>query len=452
MTQSERLGTEGMWKLIIRMTLPTIAAQIVNLLYNIVDKIYIGHIPDIGKTALTGVGVTTSIILIISAFSSFVGGGGAPLASIELGKGNKEKAEKILANGTSILLIFSILLTITIYIWKEPLLYFVGASDATIGYANEYLAWYLLGTIMVQITVGLTPFVIAQGDSKIAMISVIIGALLNIGLDPLFIFTFDMGVKGAAIATVISQFFSAIIILYYLIKKANIKIKFSYMKLEKTIVWSILSLGISPFVMTITESIIAIVMNRGLQQYGGDDHVGSLTIMTSVMQFIGVPLTGFTQGVTPIISYNFGAGNKERVKEAFKDSLIILFGFTSSFTLATMIFPEYFARIFSSNENLVAITTKAMPIFMAGMLVFGIQRACQTTFMALGQAKISLFIAVLRKIILLVPLAIILPNFFGVWGIYLAEAVADTTAAITCGIIFICTFPKILSKNSNQEI
>ena len=444
---SDQLGTGKIWPLIMKMTLPAIAAQLVNLLYSIVDRIYIGHIPGIGETALTGVGLATPVVVIISSFSQFVGGGGAPLASIALGQGRRERAEEILGNGTSLLLGLSVLLQTFFYLLMQPFLYFTGASDATYPYASAYLSIYLIGTVMVLITVGLTPFILIQGKTWIATLAVVVGAAANIILDPVFIYLFNMGVHGAALATVISQTMSAAFVLWYLIFKSDqLRIRLWRMRPRAKILLHIGSLGISPFVMSITESIISIVMNSGLRTYGGDLYVGCLTIMQSVMQFIGVPITGFTQGVTPIISYNYGAGHTDRVKKTFRATLVILFAYTSSLALLSMLFPGLCARIFTESAELIALTERALPIFMAGMLIFGLQRACQTTFLALGQAKFSLFIALLRKVFLLVPLALILPRFMGVFGIYWAEPIADVTAALTCGTLFLCNFKKILAR------
>lgn len=444
----EKLGTEKLGKLIFTMTISTIAAQIVNLMYSVVDRMYIGHIENVGGEMLTGIGVVTPVIMIISAFSSFVGGGGAPLASIAAGKGDHRLADRILGNGFSLLLILSVVVPSLFLIVKRPFLYFIGASDATYGYANEYITAYLVGTVMVMITVGLTPFIIAQGNSRTAMLSVIIGAVANIALDPLFIFVFNMGVRGAAVATVISQTLSAVWVLYYLVSdKAQMRIRKEFMIPDIKIILKIASLGVSTFVMSITESLISIVMNNGLKRYGGDVYVGCLTVMQSVMQFVSVPLTGYTQGVTPVISYNYGAGERGRVKGAFYISLAVLFIYTFSLALLSILFPGMFARMFTSSADIIALTERSLPIFMAGMLVFGIQRACQTTFVALGQAKISLFIALLRKVILLVPLALIFPIFWGADGIFYAEPVSDTIAALTCGMIFLFTFNKILSRS-----
>ncbi len=448
----ERLGTESITALLFKMGMPAVAAQIINLLYNIVDRMYIGHIPEVGDVALTGVGLSIPIVVLLAAFASFVGGGGTPLATIALGRGDREKAEKILGNSGSMLAFFSVLLFIVFYLTKGPLLYLIGASDNTFSYANDYISLYLIGTPFVLVTVGLNSYISAQGRAGIAMLTTFIGAVVNIALDPLFIYTFSMGVKGAAIATVISQAVSSIWIIGFLTgKKASLRLKLSLMRPDLEIIKGIAGLGIAPFVMTATESFISIVMNSGLQKYGGDVYVGALTVAQSSMQFITVPVNGFGQGVTPVISYNYGAGNAKRVKQAFKQLFIILYAYTAGFAIVEMAFPKLFAMIFSDKAELQALSARVLPIFIAGMLVFGIQRACQTTFLALGQAKTSLFIALLRKVFLLIPFALIFPLFGGVMGIYYAEPVADTLAALTCGSIFLVRFPGILGKLKEKQ-
>lgn len=451
--KGKSLGEGNLNKMMFKMALPTIVAQIINILYNIVDRIYIGHIPGAGADALTGIGVALPIIVFISAFSAFVGQGGAPLSSIWLGKGDKEHAEKILGNGTLLLVIFTGILMFVFYIWQRPLLYAFGASDATISYASTYLSWYLVGTISVELALGLNTYIIAQGNSGVAMGSVLVGAVFNIILDPVFIFVLKMGVRGAAIATIISQTLSAIWVLYFLTgKKALLKIRFKYMKPDFKIIKSICSLGISPFVMRSTESLISIVMNSGLQRYGGDIYVASLTIMQSVMQFFSAPVGGFTQGVQPLISYNFGAQNFKRVKQTYKRMILICESFSFIGTSAVMAFPGIFAKIFTEDDALVNLVSAKMPLFMCGMLLFGVQMAIQPTFLALGQAKISLFIAMLRKVILLAPLAVIFPLFWGTDGVYLAEPVSDFISAITAITLFTLNINKILSKESVEQI
>lgn len=451
--KEKKLAEGNLNKMMFKMALPTIVAQIINILYNIVDRIYIGHIPGGGANALTGVGVALPIVVFISAFSAFVGQGGAPLSSIWLGKGNKEHAEKILGNGTSLLIIFTVVLMFVFYVWQRPLLYAFGASDATISYASTYLSWYLVGTISVEIALGLNTYIIAQGNSGVAMCSVLVGAVFNIVLDPIFIFAFDMGVKGAAIATIISQSLSAIWVLRFLTgKKALLKVRLKYMKPDFEIIKSICSLGISPFVMRSTESLISIIMNSGLQKYGGDIYVASLTVMQSVMQFFSAPVGGFTQGVQPLLSYNFGAQNFERVRQTYKRMILICGSFSFVGTAIVMAVPELFAKVFTEDEALVNLVGEKMPLFMCGMLLFGVQMAIQPTFLALGQAKISLFIAMLRKVILLTPLAIIFPFFWGADGVYFAEPVSDFVSAITAITLFTVNINKILSKEKVEQI
>lgn len=447
------MGTEKIPSLMIRMAIPSVIAQVINILYNIVDRIYIGHISGVGAAALTGVGLTFPIITLISAFSAFVGSGGAPLASIWMGKNDKKHAEKILGTGVFMLLCFSLILMAVFLIFQRPLLYAFGASDATIGYAMEYLTIYLIGTVFVEIALGLNPFIIAQGRSGTAMMSIVIGAVINIVLDPIFIFGFHMGVKGAAIATVISQAVSAAWNVKALMdKKAVLKIVPACIRPDLRVIGQIFSLGISPFIMRSTESLISIVLNHQLQKFGGDLYVGSLTIMQSVMQLFSAPLSGYTQGVQPIVSYNFGAGKFDRVRTTYR---YMIFGsFLISFVTAAsaMIFPEFYAMMFTNEGDLVALTGKVMPVFMAGMLIFGLQNGIQPTFLGLGQAKISLFIALLRKVILLVPLALIFPNFFGVMGVYYAEPVADITSAVIASILFLCNIKKILTMENLKKI
>ncbi len=440
-------------KLMFSMAIPTIVAQVINILYNIVDRIYIGHIPGASVDALTGVGVALPVIVFISAFSAFVGQGGAPLSSIWLGKGDKEHAEKILGNGTFLLIVFTIILMFVFYVWQKPLLYAFGASDTTIPYASTYLSWYLAGTISVEIALGLNTYIIAQGNSGVAMVSVLAGAIFNIILDPLFIFVFGMGVKGAAIATVISQTLSAIWVLYFLTgKRALLKIKLRYIVLDFGIIKSIFLLGISPFVMRATESLISIVMNSGLQKYGGDIYVAALTVMQSVMQLFSAPIGGFTQGVQPLVSYNYGAQNFTRVRQAYKKMILVCGSFSFITTIVVIVFPQVFAGIFTDDTTLIELVARKMPLFMCGMLLFGVQMAIQPVFLALGQAKISLIIAMLRKVILLTPLAIIFPIYFDADGVFFAEPVSDFISAITAIILFRLNINKILSKEKLEQI
>ncbi|MDY5021005.1 MAG: MATE family efflux transporter [Blautia sp.] len=451
--KDEKLGVMPIPQLMVSLAIPSVIAQLINVLYNIVDRMYIGHIPDIGPVALTGVGVTMPVIMLISAFSAFIGAGGAPLAAIALGKGDKDRAEKILGNGVSILLFFSAVLILFFMIFKRPLLYMFGASEQTIVYAQRYITIYLAGTVFVQLALGLNMFISSQGQAKTAMLSVLIGAVINIVLDPIFIFGLKMDVRGAALATVISQAVSAVWVVRFLIsEKSVIRIRKKNFVLDFHIVAGVMALGISPFIMQATESAINIVLNRGLSIYGGDLYVGSMTILQSVMQLAVIPVQGFTQGIQPIISYNFGAGKFDRVKKTYRLTILITFMVSSVYCLLTVNFPTVFAGIFTSDKDLLLLVGKVMPIFMAGIWIFGIQMGCQTTFMGLGQAKISLFLALLRKVILLIPLALILPRYFGVMGIYYSEPISDTISAATAGIIFLCVRKKIVSQEALSKL
>lgn len=442
----ERLGTDPMLRLIFRMALPAVAAQFVNLLYAIVDRVYIGHIPGIGTDALAGVGVTMSIVILISSFSAIVGAGGAPLAAIALGQGNRERAGKILGNGFVLLLLFTVVTSSLAYLFMEPVLLLTGASEHTLGYAEDYLSVYLLGTLFVELSVGLNAFINTQGRPGIAMTSVLIGAAMNIVLDPVFIFGLDMGVKGAALATILSQACSAGWVLRFLFsRQASLPLERRYMKLDKEIVLSMLALGVSPFIMASTESFVGFVLNGSLKHFG-DIHVSALAILQSAMQFASVPLVGFAQGFVPVASYNYGHGYKDRVRSCFRISLITMFSFNFVLMLLMICFPSVVASAFTDDEVLIGTVRCVMPVFLAGMTIFGLQRACQNMFVALGQARISIFIALLRKVILLIPLALLLPRFWGVNGIYAAEAISDATAAVCCTLLFAWKFPKILSR------
>ena len=405
-----------------------------------------GIFPGIGTDALAGVGVTTSLIILISSFSAIVGGGGAPLAAIALGQGDRVRAGKILGNGFVLLILFTLLTSVIAYTFMEPILLFTGASENTLEYAVDYLSIYLLGTIFVEISTGLNSFINAQGRPAIAMFSVLIGALLNIILDPIFIFWFDMGVKGAALATVLSQACSAVWVVSFLFsRRASLPLEKRYMGLDRKIILSILALGVSPFIMASTESLVGFVLNSSLKEFG-DIYISALTILQSSMQFASVPLTGFAQGFVPIISYNFGHGDKQRVKDCFRIVLVTMFSFNLILMLFMILFPSTVASAFTSDERLIETVRWTMPVFLGGMTIFGLQRACQNMFVALGQARISIFIALLRKAILLIPLALILPNFMGVTGVYAAEAISDATAAICCTLLFFWQFPKILGR------
>ncbi|MBQ5673852.1 MAG: MATE family efflux transporter, partial [Lachnospiraceae bacterium] len=432
MTREEKLERGPIVRTMLAMGIPTFIAQFINLLYNIVDRIYIGHIPECGAQALTGVGVCFPIITFVSAFTSLMGMGGAPLAGIELGKKEREKAEKILGNSASSLVILSVILMVVFQIIKKPFLFMFGASEATYVYAGPYLTIYLTGTIFAMLSIGLNAYITTQGASVTAMLSVIIGAVVNMILDPIFIFGLNLGVQGAAIATVISQAISAIWVLAFLFgKKATLRLRVKYMIPDIKIIGKICSLGISPFIMGATESLISVIFNSGAQKFGGDLYVGSITILQSVMQIVSIPLNGFASGVVPIISYNYGAKNMQRVKKTALTLIGITFSVSAVLTLIAMFIPESMASLFTTDKELVRLCGKVMPVFMSGMLIFGLQSGSQNSFMALGKAKQSLFFALLRKVILLSPLAIILPRVMdSVMGIYYAEPISDVTSAL----------------------
>ena len=450
MRNDEKLGTAPLGRLMLSLALPTVLAQLINVLYNVVDRIYIGHMQGDGNLALTGVGVTLPIITLIAAFSAFAGAGGAPLAAIELGKKDERKASLIMGNSAWLLVFFSIVLTIGFLIFKIPILHAFGASSKTIAYANDYITIYLLGTIFVQLALGLNAFISGQGAAKAAMLSVLIGAVINIVLDPIFIFALHLGVRGAALATVISQFVSAVWVVSFLKSKRSVL----YLKLvrpDKSLILKIAALGIAPFVMQSTESLVTITFNTGLQRYGGDLYVGSMSILMSIMQLIVIPVNGITQGVQPIVSYNYGAGNRLRVKETVIRLVSVCLLGTLILAGVAIFCPSIYASMFTNDAELVALTCRIMPIFFLGIAIFGIQAACQSTFLALGQAKVSLFIATLRKIILLIPLALILPKFLGVKGIYIAEPVSDVISVIVTSVLCVITLKRIFSEMEDKS-
>ena len=449
MSRSKTNLGEGSVGKLLSLALPAIVAQLVNVLYNIVDRIFIGRMLN-GEVAMAGVGVAFPIIMIISAFSALIGMGGAPLAAIKMGEKDNEGAEKIISNSFSTLIIIGLICTIVFLIFKEDLLWAFGASDATIGYAVDYLTIYLIGTVFVQIALGMNPFINTQGFAKIGMVTVVIGAIINIVLDPIFIFKLNLGVKGAALATILSQFVSAIWVLTFLFgKKSILKIRVNYLAPKFKVLLPIVALGVSPFIMQSTESLVLISMNNKLQLYGGDLAVGAMTIMSSIMQIVTLPLMGLSQGAQPIISYNFGAKNIERVKRTFKLLLTSCLTYTFIMWAALMVFPEVFVGIFNNKPELVEITSWSMRIFFGGIFIFGAQIACQQTFLALGQAKISLIMALLRKVVLLVPLIFILPMFFEdkLKAVLFAEPISDIIAALTTITVFIIFYKKTFVKD-----
>lgn len=447
MQKENELSSMPVGRLLWRLSLPAITAQLVNLLYNLVDRVYIGHIPLVGPQALTGLGVTMPLLLLVSAFAALVSMGGAPRASIMLGKGKKDEAERILGNCTMALLLVAAVLTALLLAFGRPMLLLFGASESTIGYAWDYLSIYVLGTVSVQIALGLNAFITAQGFSKISMCTVLIGAALNIVLDPLFIFVFHMGVKGAALATILSQTVSALWVVRFLTgQKTMLRICKSNMRLQPRIFLPCMALGLSPFVMQFTESLLFLSFNSSLSRYGGDLAVGSMTILTSAMQFSMLPLQGLAQGAQPIVSYNFGAGNKQRVSRCFRLLFIICVSFSTLMWALAMLVPHMFARLFTTDAALIAAASHALRIYMGTLCVFGVQLACQQTFVAMGNAKTSLFLALLRKVFLLIPLIFVLPLILPnkVDAVLLAEPISDFIAASVTGTLFARAFRKYL--------
>ena len=446
----EFLRTEPLGKLLLKLALPTVAAQLINMLYNIVDRIYIGHIPEIGATALTGVGVCMPLIMIVSAFAALVGYGGAPRASIFMGKKDKDTAEKILGNCFIVQIVISVLLTIVLLLWNRDFLMAFGASENTIEYGVNYMNIYALGTIFVEITLGMNAFITAQGFAKTGMLSVLIGAVSNIILDPVFIFGFNMDVRGAALATIISQALSCIWVVSFLCgKKTFLKIRRKNLRLAPKIIFPCLALGAATFIMQASESVISVCFNSSLQKYGGDIAVGAMTILTSVMQFAMLPLQGLGQGAQPIISYCYGAGDAGRVRSAFKLLLKVSMAYSIILWALVMLLPGGFAAMFTTDAVLMEYTRTALRIYMASMFLFGIQIACQMTFNALGKAVESIAVAVMRKFILLIPLIYIMPQIIKsnqAIAVYVAEPIADLLAVTFTAILFAVQFRKTLRK------
>ncbi len=434
------MGSGSIPKLMMNLAIPAVVAQLINMLYNIVDRIYIGHIPEAGASALTGGGLFLPILMMINAFAMLAGSGGAPRAAIAMGKNEQENAQKILGNCFSVLMIFAVVLTVAFYIFAPQLLRLFGASDVTLPYALSYARIYILGTVFVMIVMGLNPFITTQGFAKFSMITTVVGAVCNIILDPILIFGFHMGVQGAAVATVISQAVSAMWVLVFLRgSKTMLKLTLPDMKIVPEVILPCLALGISTFVMLSTESILNISFNSSLSRFGGDVAVGAMTIISSCNQLVTLPLQGICQGGQPIMSYNFGAGKKERVKQAFRCQFLACVGYAALLWILMMLAPQVFAGIFNSDGELVEYTVWAMRIYMAGIFSTGVQISCQQTFMALGQAKISLLMACLRKLVLLIPLIFVLPFFFTnkVFAVFVAEPVSDIIAAtVTATMLF----------------
>lgn len=447
------LGEDRIGGLLFKLALPAILAQVINLLYNLVDRMYIGHIAEVGSVALTGLGVTMPFIMCVSAFAALVSMGGAPRASIMMGRGNKEEAERILGNCTSMLVLVAVIVTVVSQIWGQDILLLFGASESTLPYAWAYMQIYSLGTIFVQLALGLNAFINAQGFARTGMLTVVIGAVCNIILDPIFIFGLHMGVRGAALATILSQGVSCVWIVRFLLgKETTLRIRKGNLKIRPKTVGPCIALGVAPFIMQFTESVLNICFNKSLLKYGGDVAVGAMTILSSVMQMSMLPIQGLTQGAQPIIGFNYGAKKMDRVKKTFRLLLVSCVAFTAVIWLICMILPQAFILIFTDQAELIAFTKWAIRIYMAVSVIFGVQISCQQTFIALGNAKTSVFLALLRKVILLIPLIYILPAFMEdkLMAVFLAEPVADVIAVTTTSILFYRTY-RTLDKAQEES-
>lgn len=449
------LGTAPIGKLLLKLSIPTVIAQLINMLYNVVDIIYIGHIPGEGSLALTGVGVCMPIIMIVTAFAALISSGGAPRASICMGKQDNKSAEQILGNCFSLQIAVSIVLTVVLLIWNKDLLMAFGASKNTLGYATDYMRIYALGTLFVQLTLGMNAFITAQGFTTTSMVSVLIGAICNITLDPVFIFVFNMGVKGAALATVLSQAISTMWVVVFLSgKKTQLHLQKKYMDLKPKIFLPCVALGLATFIMQASESVVTVCFNSSLLHYGGDIAVGAMTILTSVMQFAMLPLQGIAQGSQPIVSYNYGAKNADRVKKTFRLLVITCLTYSTLLWATVQIIPKVFVSIFTSDAKLVAFTAPMLKIYLGGLFLFGIQIACQITFTSLGKAVNSIIVAVVRKFVLLLPLIYIMPHVVSnpTIGVYMAEPIADIIAVLFTSVLFTFQFKKALAqiRNSNE--
>ncbi len=453
MEDKNALGAAPVGRLMVKLAVPAVCAQLINALYNIVDRMYIGHMEGVGDLALTGLGVAFPIIMFISALSALAGMGGGSRAAIRMGAGDTDGAEAILGGCTALLLVMAILSTALFQILKDPLLLLFGASENTLPYASGYLSVYLWGTVSVLFSLGLNNFITTQGFSLFSMLTVVIGAVCNIVLDPIFIFGFHMGVRGAALATILAQTISAVWVLSFLLgKRTQLHLRLRHLRLKSEVLLPVIAIGVSPFIMQSTESLVNISFNSSLLKYGGDPYVGAMTIASSVMQVGTMPFMGLAQGAQPIVGFNYGAGNMDRVKRAFR--LLFISGMIYSVTVFALIqlFPGVFIAIFNNKPQLVEVARQTLHVYFGGMFVLGIQFSCQQTFVALGEAKVSLFLALLRKIILLIPLIFILPQFLSdkVFAVWLAEPIADVCAATVTGCIFFYRFPRILQRRSDE--
>lgn len=454
MEQKILLGTEPVGRLLFKLSVPTVIAQVINMMYNLVDRVFIGHIPGEGSLALTGVGVCMPLILLVSALAALVSSGGAPRASIYMGRNENEYAEKILGGCFTLQILVSAVFTFVLLLWNEEMLLAFGASERTVEYATAYMNIYAAGTVFVQLTLGMSAFISCQGFTKVSMCSVVIGAVLNIALDPLFIFIMGMGVKGAALATVISQFASCIWVMAFITgKRTVLRLRRSNMRLSPKVILPCIALGTAVFIMQASEGVISICFNSSLLNYGGDTAVGTMTIMTSVMMFAMLPLQGIGQGAQPVISYNYGAGNRGRVKKAFRLLITVSIIYAVLLHLAIMLVPKAFVAVFTTDRELIEFASPMMRIYFAGLALMGVQTACQLTLTALGKAVSSIIVAVVRKFVLLIPLIYILPHVMAdrTMAVYMSEPAADVIAVSFTAVLFAFKFRKILKDMGQTE-
>lgn len=454
MEQKILLGTEPVGRLLFKLSVPTVIAQVINMMYNLVDRVFIGHIPGEGSLALTGVGVCMPLILLVSALAALVSSGGAPRASIYMGRNENEYAEKILGGCFTLQILVSAVFTFVLLLWNEEMLLDFGASERTVEYATAYMNIYAAGTVFVQLTLGMSAFISCQGFTKVSMCSVVIGAVLNIALDPLFIFIMGMGVKGAALATVISQFASCIWVMAFITgKRTVLRLRRRNMRLSPKVILPCIALGTAVFIMQASEGVISICFNSSLLNYGGDTAVGTMTIMTSVMMFAMLPLQGIGQGAQPVISYNYGAGNRERVKKAFRLLITVSIIYAVLLHLAIMLVPKAFVAVFTTDRELIEFASPMMRIYFAGLALMGVQTACQLTLTALGKAVSSIIVAVVRKFVLLIPLIYILPHVMAdrTMAVYMSEPAADVIAVSFTAVLFAVKFRKILKDMGQTE-
>lgn len=454
MEQKILLGTEPVGRLLFKLSVPTVIAQVINMMYNLVDRVFIGHIPGEGSLALTGVGVCMPLILLVSALAALVSSGGAPRASIYMGRNENEYAEKILGGCFTLQILVSAVFTFVLLLWNEEMLLAFGASERTVEYATAYMNIYAAGTVFVQLTLGMSAFISCQGFTKVSMCSVVIGAVLNIALDPLLIFIMGMGVKGAALATVISQFASCIWVMAFITgKRTVLRLRRSNMRLSPKVILPCIALGTAVFIMQASEGVISICFNSSLLNYGGDTAVGTMTIMTSVMMFAMLPLQGIGQGAQPVISYNYGAGNRGRVKKAFRLLITVSIIYAVLLHLAIMLVPKAFVAVFTTDRELVEFASPMMRIYFAGLALMGVQTACQLTLTALGKAVSSIIVAVVRKFVLLIPLIYILPHVMAdrTMAVYMSEPAADVIAVSFTAVLFAVKFRKILKDMGQTE-